>query len=557
MIDQQPSDSDDGDLDAALSDAEVLIDQTYTTPMEHNNPMEPHATVALWHENPDDRIKLTLYDSTQGVHWVAQAIAPLFGLDPEQVRVVAPYVGGGFGSKGTPHAHNTLAALAARLVPGRTVKLALTRQAMFTLTGQRTPTVQRLRLAADKDGTLRGIGHDAIEHTSRVKDFIEQTAELSRMMYAAENRRTSHRVASLDVPVPTYMRAPGEAPGSFGLEVAMDELAVACGIDPIELRRRNEPERDPGLDKPWADRRVIECLTEGAARFGWQQRDPRPGVRRDGEWLEGTGVAVATYPHMAFPGSAAEIDFDESGYQVRIGAVDIGTGTWTALTQIAAEALDVEIDQVRLEIGDTNLPMAIGAVGSVGLSSWGSTIVAAAREFRDKHGDDPAPGANASAEMPEDTVDPDYSQHSFGAQFAQVRVNAYTGEIRVPRMLGVFSIGRVINPRTTRSQLIGGMVTGLSMALHEHTIIDHRLGHIITHDLADYHIAAHADIADIESICIGEADPRASAMGARGAGELGTVGVAAAIANATYHATGKRVRDLPLAPERFLTPVAG
>lgn len=548
----QPADTDEGDVDAAMAEAPVSIDATYSTPMEHNNPMEPHAVTALWYAKPKDGMRLLMHDATQGVHSVQTALAPVLGLEPSEVRVVNPYVGGGFGSKGMPHAHEVLAALAAQLVPGRPVKLALTRQAMFTLTGHRTPTIQRVRLAAGEDGTLHAVGHDVVEHTARIKEFVEQTAVMTLTMYAAPARRTSHRLAALDVPVPFWMRAPGEAPGSFALESAMDELAVACGIDPIELRRRNEPAKDPETGLPWADRRLLECLDEGACRFGWAERDPRVGVRRDGEWLIGTGVASATYPHIAAGGTQAEIEWDGERYAVRLGASDLGTGTWTALAQIAAEALGCPLEQVDLQIGDTDFPKAAGAGGSAGLTTWGSTVVAAARAFREQHGEDPDEGARSAASMPDDTIDPDYAQHSFGAQFAEVAVNAYTGEIRVPRMLGVFSIGRVINPRTTRSQLIGGMTMGLSMALHEHTVIDDRLGHIVTRDLADYHVAANADVLDIEAVTIGEPDPRASAMGSRGAGELGIVGAAAAIANAAYHATGVRVRDLPLVPERFI-----
>ncbi|GAB3309957.1 molybdopterin-dependent oxidoreductase [Epidermidibacterium keratini] len=548
----QPADTDEGDVDAAMEAAPVTIDATYTTPMEHNNPMEPHAVTALWHKEPKDGVRLLLHDSTQGVHSVQTAVAPVLGLKPEELHVVNPYVGGGFGSKGMPHAHDILASMAAMSVPGRPVKLALTRQAMFALTGHRTPTIQRLRLGAREDGTLRAIGHDVVEHTARIKEFIEQTAVITRTMYSAPNRRTSHRIAPLDVPIPFWMRAPGETPGSFALESAMDELAVACGIDPIELRRRNEPDVDPETGLPWADRRLLECLDEGARRFGWAERDPRVGVRRDGEWLSGTGVASATYPHFAAGGTQAEVEWDGEKYAVRLGASDLGTGTWTALSQIAAEALGCPLDQVHLQIGDSEFPKAAGAGGSAGLTTWGSTVVAAARAFREQHGDDPAEGARAEAKMPEDTVDPDFAQHSFGAQFAEVAVNAYTGEIRVPRMFGVFSIGRVINPRTTRSQLIGGMTMGLSMALHEHTVMDDRLGLIVTHDLADYHVAANADVVDIDAVTIGEADPRASAMGSRGVGEIGIVGAAAAIANAVYHATGVRVRDLPITPDRLI-----
>ena len=296
----------------------------------------------------------------------------------------------------------------------------------------------------------------------------------------------------------------------------------------------------------------MACLQEGARRFGWAQRPREPGRQRDGEWWVGTGVASSTYPFYAMPGSRAWIGFDDGGYTVRIGATDIGTGTWTALTQIAADALECPVSAVRLEIGDTDLPNATVAGGSSGISSWGSTIVAAVRAFRDEHGSDPAPGAQARGEMPKNPDTEKFAIHSFGAQFAEVRVHADTGEIRVPRMLGVFSVGRVINPRTARSQFVGGMTMGLSMALHEHSVLDHRLGMIVNHDLAQYHIAANADVVDVDAVWLDEEDPHATPMGSRGIGEIGIVGAAAAVANAAYHATGIRVRDLPLTPDRFL-----
>ena len=547
-----PATSEEGDLDAAMAAAAVTVEQTYATPMEHNNPMEPHATVAVWDE--DAEVTLTLFDSTQGVHAVRTTLAPVLGLEVEQVRVVSPHVGGGFGSKGMPHAHNVLAALAARRAGGRPVKLALTRQQMFTLAGHRTPTVQRIRLAAGPDGRLVGTGHEVLEHTSRIKEFAEQTALGTRKMYVSPNRRTTHRLAPLDVSVPSWMRAPGEAPGSFALECAVDELAIACGIDPIELRRINEPDRDPENDHPWADRRLLECLDQGAERFGWAARGAgqQRRVTRTGEWLVGIGVAAAAYPYNVMPGSQAKIAFDGSTYVVQIGAADIGTGTWTVLTQVAADALGVPLEAVRVEIGDTDLPMASVAGGSSGLSCWGSTVVATARAFRADHGEHPSPGAQSRGEMPENPDLETHTVHSFGAQFAEVAVHVDTGEVRVPRMLGVFSAGRIINPRTARSQLIGGMTMGLSTALHEHTVMDHQLGHLVTHDLADYHVAAHADIGELEATWLDGDDEHASAMGSRGLGEIGITGAAAAIANAAAHATGIRVRELPLTPEKFL-----
>ncbi len=344
-----PTDTARGDVDAAMAAAEFTVEQTYSTPMEHNNPMEPHATIAV-----HDGSSLTLYDSTQGVHSVRKSIAPLFGLHPEQVHVIAPYVGGGFGSKGEAHAHVVLAGLGALMVLGRPVKLALTRQQMFVLVGYRTPTIQRIRLGADRDGRLQAISNEVVEQTAKVKEFAEQTGVPTRIMYASANRLTSHRLAPLDVPVPSWMRAPGECPGMFAPEVALDELAEICGLDPIELRVRNEPKSDPESGNPWSTRRLLECLHQGAERFGWEQRDPAPAARNRDGWLVGSGVASATYPVNRMPGSAARISFGSGDiYTVQIGSADIGQGTWTALAQIAADALTVPIEQIELEIGDT------------------------------------------------------------------------------------------------------------------------------------------------------------------------------------------------------------
>lgn len=546
-----PSDTDDGDVEAALAAAEFTVDQTYTTPIEHNNPMEPHACIAQWGHG--DTPEVTLYDSTQGVHAVRKTLAPLFGLEPEQLRVVAPHVGGGFGSKGEPHAHNVLALLAAQRAGGRPVKLALTRQQMFSQVGYRTPTIQRMRLGADPDGRLTALVHEVVEQTSAVKEFAEQTAVTSRKMYACPNRRTSHRLAALDVAVPFWMRAPGECPGTFAAEVALDELAEAIGIDPIELRIRNDAEVDPETGKPWSGRHLVECLRLGAERFGWADRNPVPGETVAGEWFTGMGVASATYPGMVMPGNAARISHAAEGhYEVRIGAADIGTGTWTTLSQIAADALGCDLSAIDLKIGDTDLPQASVAGGSSGITSWGSAIVAAAQQFRHDHGDQPAVGAATTAEAPENPDADKFTVQSFGAHFVEAHVNRDTGEIRVPRMLGVFSVGRAINARTLRSQLIGGMTMGLSMALHEESVRDPRFGHVVTQDLATYHISAHADVQDIDAIWLDEVDEHFNPMGSRGAGEIGIVGSAAAVVNAVYNATGVRVRDLPATLDKVL-----
>jgi xanthine dehydrogenase YagR molybdenum-binding subunit len=541
------TDTAEGDVEAALAEADVTVEQTYTTAMYHNNPLEPHTTTALWDDGT-----LTLWDSTQGVHPVRSKVAEVFGLPAERVRVICPYVGGGFGSKGTPHANVVLAALAARAVPGRPVKLALTRQQMFSQAGYRTPTSQRVRLGAGRDGRLRAIGVDVVEQTSRIKEFAEQTAVPARMMYAAPHRATSHRLAALDVPVPSWMRAPGECPGMFGPEVAMDELAIALGVDPVDLRIRNEPDHDPETGNPYSSRNLVACLRTGADRFGWADRDPRPGVRRDGPWLVGTGVAASVYPAKRMPGSTAVVRCEKGRYAVEIGAADLGTGAWTVLPQIAADALGVPVDAVDVRIGDTTYPAATVAGGSTGTASWGSAVVAAAHAFRDKYGDDPGDGDEAEADTPENPAEEQFAMYAFGAQFAEARVHADTGEIRVSRLYGTFAAGRIVNPVTARSQLLGGMVMGLSMALHENSVLDPRFGHVVNHDLAEYHIATNADVGDLRADWVEEVDPHVNPMGSKGIGEIGIVGTAAAVANAVHHATGTRVRALPITLDKLL-----
>ncbi|MFG2735823.1 xanthine dehydrogenase family protein molybdopterin-binding subunit [Streptomyces harbinensis] len=543
-----PTDTAEGDVEAALAAAEVTVQQTYTTAMNHNNPMEPHATTALW--DPADGGSLTLWDSTQGVHPTRAALARVFGLDEQRIRVVCPYVGGGFGSKGQPHVNVVLAALAARALPGRPVRLALTRQQMFCLAGYRTPTILRCSLGADRDGTLTALAVDVVEQTSRIKEFAEQTGVPARIMYATANRRTTHRLAALDVPVPSWMRAPGECPGMFGPEVAMDELAERLGMDPIDLRVRNEPEVEPGSGKPFSSRNLVGCLREGAERFGWSRRDPRPGVRRRGAWLVGTGVAASTYPVNRMSQSTAVIRRVGDRYVAEIGAADLGTGTWTTLPQIAADALGVPVSRVEVRIGDTDYPMASVAGGSSGMTTWGSAVVEAARALRERYGNEPPDGAAASGSVgrPDDR----YAMHAFGAQFAEAHIHTDTGEVRVPRLLGVFAAGRIINPRTARSQFIGGMTMGLSMALHESSVLDPRSGHVVNHDLAEYHITVNADVSEIEAYWLPEHDPHVNAMGSKGIGEIGIVGTAAAVSNAVWHACGVRVRDLPITLDKVL-----
>lgn len=535
------TDTDHGDFETAWAESPVQVEGTYTTPHEHNNPMEPHAATALWRDGT-----LTMWDSTQAVHGVAAALAPMLGIEQDRVRVLAPYVGGGFGSKGLPHAPEMAAALAARWADGRPVKLAVTRQQMFALTGYRTTTESRIRIGAEPDGRIVALEHAAVSQSAAVKEFAEQTAAPARMMYAGDNRRTSHRVAALDVAVPSWMRAPGEMPGMFALEVAMDELAQATGVDPIEVRERNEPEVDPETGNPFNNRRLVECLHRGAELFDWAGRPAEPRATLDGDWWVGTGVASATYPSSFFPGNTARVvALPEGRYAVSIGAVDIGTGARTVLTQIAADTLGIDTADVDLAIGDTGLPMATVAGGSSGTNSWGTAIIQTAQQFRADHGEHPDPGVETTTTADSYPDTEGYALHSFGAVFAETRVHRLTGEIRVPRLLGVYSVGRVINPMTARSQFLGALTMGLSAALFEESYQDPRFGHVVTQDLASYHVASHADVHDLRAEWLDDVDELSTPMGSRGIGEIGIVGTAAAIVNALHHATGVRVRDLP------------
>ncbi|WP_111766213.1 xanthine dehydrogenase family protein molybdopterin-binding subunit [Nakamurella deserti] len=539
-----------GEPEAELAAAPVVIDAHYTTPAEHNNPMEPHATVAQWSDGG-----LTVHDSNQGGVAVQAFLAKIFLVKPGKIRVLNHHVGGGFGSKGTPRPGTVLAAMASREL-GRPVRVVLTRQQLFDLVGYRTPTRQRVRLGAGTDGRLRAITHEALSQCSTRAEFVEQSAAGTRVMYAAPHRRTTHQVVELDVPMPSWLRAPGHAPGMFALESAMDELAVELGMDPVELRRINEPTRDPEKDIPFSSRNLLACMDSGAQRFGWDRRVPEVGAHRDGAWVIGHGMAASTYPVLAVP-SVAKVMVDTSGrYVVAINATDIGTGARTALRTIAAEELDVPADRIVVMIGDTRLPMATIAGGSMGTASWGWAVSKACRKLRAKIARTGIPegGLSAKGNTALDVVRlPKQSRHAFGAQFVEVRVHSDTGEVRVPRMVGVFAAGRIVNPVTARSQFLGGMTMGVSMALHEHGVMDPQFGDHANHDLATYHVAANADIGEIDVSWLDEVDPDVNGPGVKGIGEIGIVGTAAAVANAVFNATGVRVRDLPVKLDKLLT----
>ncbi|MEU0600484.1 xanthine dehydrogenase family protein molybdopterin-binding subunit [Streptomyces sp. NPDC006393] len=542
-----------GDLDAELAASHVVVDEEYTTPEEHHAMMEPHAATARW-----DGGRLELVDSNQGTTWVVGELAKMFSLDPASVRVRSEHVGGGFGSKGV-RAHQVAAVMAATVLQ-RPVRVVMTRRQMFSLTGYRSPTAQRVRLGTDADGRLRALEHRSVNLTSTVYEFVESAAGPARVMYDADAHHTANRVVRLNVPTPTYMRAPGEAPGSFALESALDELAEKCGLDPIELRLRNEPERGPVSGLPFSGRNLPACFREGARRFGWADRDPRPGVRREGRWLLGTGTAAASFGAGAGPSTAVATAEPDGTFTVRIAAADIGTGARTALTLIAADALEVSPDRIEVRIGDSDFGPAMIAGGSMGTRSWGWAVMTAAGELRERL----ALGADIPPEgitVRSDTTAAvgalaQKERHSFGAQFAEVAVDVTTGEVRVRRMLGIFAAGRIVNPLTARSQLVGGMTWGISMALHEEAVRDRATGGLYGADLAGYHVATHADVPFVEADWVDDPDPD-DPVGIKGIGEIGIVGAAAAIANAVWHATGVRHRNLPIRPDRVLQSLPG
>ncbi|RFC76716.1 xanthine dehydrogenase family protein molybdopterin-binding subunit [Streptomyces sp. AcE210] len=538
-----------GDLAAELAASVHVVDEEYTTPEEHHSSMEPHAATARW-----DNGRLEIVDSNQGSTWVAQELAKLFSLDPASVRVRSEHIGGAFGSKGV-RVHQILAVMAATALD-RPVRVVMTRRQMFSLVGYRSPTAQRVRLGADTDGRLRALDHQAHCLTSTVHEFVEGSAGFARPMYASDAHRSVNRVVRLDVPTPTFMRAPGEAPGSFAVESALDELAERCGMDPIALRARNEPDVGPVSGLPFGSRNLLACFEEGARRFGWADRDPSPGRRRDGRWLLGTGTAAATFPVIVAPSTAAVTAEADGTFTVRITASDVGTGARTALTLLAAEALDVARERVHVRIGDSDFGPAAISGGSMGTRSWGWAVTAAARELREQlalGGDIPPQGITVRSDTSAAVgALAQRERHSFGAQFAEVAVDVTTGEVRVRRMLGVFAAGRIVNPLTARSQFIGGMIWGLSMALHEEAIRDQATGGHVGADLAGYHFAANADVPLIEADWVDDPDAD-DPVGIKGIGEIGIVGAAAAVANAVWHATGARHRHLPIRPDRVLS----
>lgn len=578
-----------GDFNSAVKSAGAKVDATYTTPAEIHAQMEPHATTAVWKDG-----RLLVWESTQAIFNCRNKLAKAFALAPDKVRVITNFIGGGFGTKLTTWSGTILCALAAKET-GRPVKLALSRANIFNNTGYRPKTVQRIVVAASRDGKLLGINHECINESSRFSEFSEDGSRMSAMLYSCPNVVTSSKIVPLDIGKPTWMRAPGECPGAYALECAMDELAYELGIDPIKLRLINYAEKDEQENLPWSSKSLKECYERGAAQFGWDKRKPQPGSMRDGSQLIGFGMATATHPTHRMKTSAKLSMTQDGAVVVRCGTQDIGTGTYTIMSQIAADALALPLGKVRFELGDTEMPEAPLSGGSMTAASAGSAVhevcnAAIAKLIKLAIDDKNSPlfgksaedivakneglflksnsekgesyqailyrtdtrtlEANASSAPSEEAGK--YSKHSFGAHFAEVRVDPELGTIRVSRFVSAIGAGKILNPKTAASQIKGGVIYGVGMALTEEILRDQRTGRIMNADLAEYHVPVHADIPDIEIIFVEEKDKIINPLGAKGIGEIANIGVAAAVANAVYHATGKRVRELPITLDKIL-----
>lgn len=564
-----------GDVEAALAGADLRLEQRYSTSHETHAMMEPHATIAAWQDG-----KPTLWTSSQMVNWAQRALAKIFDLEPRDVRVVASYVGGGFGAKLAVQSDAVLAAIGARQI-GRPVKLTLTRATIMNNTTHRSATQQRIRLGARRDGRLVAIGHEAISGNlpgGREEDAVSQT----RLLYATDNLLTSMHMAHLDLPKASDMRAPGEAPGMMALEVAMDELADALQMDPVELRIVNDSQTVPAEpERPFSGRHLVECLRLGAERFGWSARDPQPGQRIEGDWLIGMGVA-AGYRNNIQRQSAARVHLEPDGrITVECDMTDIGTGSYTVIAQTAAEMLGLRVEDVTVRLADSDFPVSVGSGGQWGGNNATAGVYAACvvlRRMICDRLDLPEPDtrfaegqvSSGATSMPlsqaaaagrmtaEDKIDYDkdlserYQQATFAAHFVEAAVNRWTGEVRLRRMLAVCDAGRILNPVTARSQVIGAMTMGIGSALMEELAVDPGAGFFVNHDLAGYEVPVHADVPQQEVIFLDHPDDKSSPMKAKGIGELGLCGVGAAIANAVYNATGIRVRDYPLTLDKLI-----
>jgi xanthine dehydrogenase YagR molybdenum-binding subunit len=534
---------------AAFRSSAVQVKQTYRTPTEHHNPIETHGTVAWW-----DGDRLTLYDATQWVFGVQYRLAAVFGMSPKKIRVIAPFVGGAFGSKGQPWSHVPLAAMAARLV-GRPVKLLATRRQMFGWVGHRPQTVQTISLGSDSSGQLQSIIHEVVSETSRADEYVEPCGIFSRDLYATPNYAMSHELRRLHISKPTFQRAPGESTGSFALESAMDELAYELEMDPVELRLRNYAETAPDSGKPYTSKNLRTCYELASERFGWSQRDPRPRSMRSGRMLAGMGMATASRSSFR-SATSVRIRMNENGSViVQCGTIEQGTGSPTVFAQLAAEILEIPADRVRFEFGDTNLPDAPLAAGSQTAASVGSAVAVAAQKLRARLNGGAVPRGGVELEIREEPSEEEerYEQHAFGAHFAHVEVDPDLGTVQVTRFVCAFDAGRILNEKTARSQFLGGTVWGISMALFEKTRYDERCARIMNASLADYLIPTNADVPNVEIVIAPFDDPNVNPAHVRGIGEVAMTGSAAAVANAVYHATGIRVRELPITPEKLLS----
>jgi xanthine dehydrogenase YagR molybdenum-binding subunit len=578
-----------GEPDKALDSALVKVEETYSHPDEYHNPMELHATVAAWDGN-----KLTLYDKTQWVDNVQQQVAAAFDIDKDDVRVVSPFVGGAFGSALRAWVHVFIAALAAKHVR-RPVKLVLTRAQQYTVPGYRPRTIQKVALGATKDGKLTAIRHEATAQTSTFEEYTESTLNPTRFLYACPNVGTRYYLAAMNVNTPASMRAPGEATGVYALECALDELAHALQMDPLQLRLVNHADEDPEKRLPWSSKSLKQCYQQAAEKFGWANRKPRPRSMRDGRLLVGWGMATATWPTHRLPATVLVRVLADGSAQVRTAASDIGPGTYTVMTQIAADSLGLPVARVKFELGDSKMPTAPVEGGSMTVASVGSAVHEAALAARRKvvtlaSGDGGSPLHKADADVVEARegrlylkTEPKggetyaeilkrhkkeslevtqesrpgeeqkrFSMHAFGAQFVEVRVDPDFGTVRVTRVVSGFAAGRIINPKTAHSQCIGGIVGGLGMALLEEAVRDRRNGRVVNANLEQYMVPVNADVPELDLFFVDEADKHVNPIGAKGLAELSLVGVAPAVANAVYHATGKRIRDLPITPDKLL-----
>jgi len=589
---QPPGESDVeiGDFEAAFAAAPVTIDDVWRTPLQNHCQMEPCATTAWW-----DGDQCTVHTSVQMVRFAQNSLAETLMVPHKSVRLLTRYVGGGFGGKGSFYEDLVLAALAAREL-GRPVKIAFSRQQMMHGTVHRPATEQRVRLGATPDGRLTAMSIMTTTHCDRRGNFTEHASNFARSLYAAPNRLTGHRLIRLDLPVASAMRAPGEASGTLGLEVAMDELAEKLGMDPMELRILNEPPADPETGKPFSIRQLVRCMREGAQKFGWDRRNPTPGQVREGRWNIGLGMAAAIRGNFLLPAKASFTADADGVITVRQGMTDIGTGSYTVLAQIAAETLGVPLGDVRVEIGDSELPPAPGSGGQFGAATAGSAALDAGMNLRKAITElavaDPASplfggpseqitfqdgviaianrserlselirrnrpeGLTAEGEIRPAADAAKWSQHTYGAHFVEVGVDVVTGEVRTRRMLGVFAAGRILNWKTARSQLTGGMIWGVGSALTEGNAVDPRYGSLINQDLAGYLVPVQADIGELDAIMLDEVDDKANPMGIKGVGELGISGAGAAVANAIYNACGVRVRDYPITPDKLLAALS-